>query len=265
MMTESKIILSKQYLKEYVLQFEKRYSETVFERQESGYIHNTVEWGSWIYECLKKNDTDGLIDALGSFRERYKPGRLSRENLRSTKNLVISLIATMSNMAAKERIVDNELALTAADVCIMMCEETRTHEDLLRNACAGLMKISDLMAEYREREFHPLVRQAKEYIYKHLHEEIQVQDIAQSLGVSPEHLSRTFHKAEGITLKNHILNERITRARNMLRFSDLKVSEIARYLAFSSQSHFAEVFRRETGKSPLEYRRDFSDEYVNKL
>ena len=34
MMTESKIILSKQYLKEYVLQFEKRYSETVFERQE---------------------------------------------------------------------------------------------------------------------------------------------------------------------------------------------------------------------------------------
>ncbi|MBQ6364065.1 MAG: helix-turn-helix transcriptional regulator [Lachnospiraceae bacterium] len=264
-MAESKIILSGDYLKKYVRQFEKRYSATVFERQESGYIHNTVEWGSWVYECLKKNDSEALIDALNSVSERYKPGRLSRETLRSSKNLVISLIATMSNMAAKERIVDNELALTAADVCIMMCEETTNHEDLLKNAYAGLLKISDLMAEYREREFHPLVRQAKEYIYKHLHEEIRVQDIAASLGVSPEHLSRTFHKAEGITLKKHILNERILRARNMLRFSDLKVSEIARYLAFSSQSHFADIFRRETGKTPSEYRRDFSDEYISRI
>ena len=264
-MAESRLIISGQYLKEYVQQFEKRYSETVFERQESGYIHNTVEWGSWVYECLKNNDTDGLIEAMNTVGERYRPGRLSRETLRSSKNLVISLIATMSNMAAKERIVDNELALTAADVCIMMCEETTNHEDLMKNACAGLMKISSLMAEYREREFHPLVREAKEYIYKHLHEEIHVYEIADSLGVSPEHLSRVFHKAEGISLKKHIINERISRARNMLRFSDLKVSEIARYLAFSSQSHFAETFRRETGKSPLEYRRDFSDEYVKKL
>ncbi len=264
-MNESKIVLSRQYMKNYVAQFEKRYSETVFERQESGFIHNTVEWGNWIYECLKTNDTDGLIDALSSVGSRYVLGRLSREDLRSSKNLVISLIATMSNMAAKERIVDNELALTAADVCIMMCEETTSREALLRNACAGLMKISDLMTEFRERESHPLVRQAKQYIYKHLHEDIQVQEIAGSLGVSPEHLSRIFHKAEGITLKKYLLSERVSRARNMLRFSDLKVSEIARYLAFSSQSHFAEVFRRETGKSPLEYRRDFSDEYVNKL
>ena len=264
-MSASGIILSREYMKKYVQEFEKRYSQTVFERQESGYIHNTVEWGNWVYECLKNNDEDGLIDALNTVAERYKPGRLSRESLRSGKNLVISLIATMTNMAAKERIVDNELALTAADVCIMMCEETATHEALLRNACAGLLKISDLMTEYREREYHPLARQAKDYIYKHLHEEIKVGQIAESLGVSPAHLSRTFHKAEGITLKKHILNERITRARNMLRFSDLKVSEIARYLAFSSQSHFAEIFRNETGKSPLEYRRDFSDEYVSRL
>lgn len=264
-MSDQKIILSKQYMKDYVQRFEKRYSSTVFMRQESGYIHNTVEWGSWMYECLKKNDTDAIIEALNAVSEKYNPGRLSKEDLRSSKNLVISLIATMSNMAAKERIVDNELALTAADVCIMMCEETTNREELLKNACAGLLKISDLMVQYREREFHPLVQQAKEYIYKHLHEEIRVQKIAESIGVSPEHLSRSFRRAEGITLKKHIINERISRARNMLRFSDLKVSEIARYLAFSSQSHFAETFRAETGKTPLEYRRDFSDEYIRRI
>ncbi len=258
-MSAQEIILSREYLDDFVRKFEKRYSKTVFERQESGYIHNTVEWGNWVYECLKRNDTDEIVSALNSVNVNYNPGRLSIDALRSSKNLVISLIATMSNLAARDRIVDNELALTAADVCISMCEETVTREELQRCAYAGLVKMSDLMKQYREREYHPIVKSAKEYVYKHLHQEMHIKDIASELGVSHEYLSRTFRKAEGITLKQYITGERIDRARNMLRFSSYSVSEIARFLAFSSQSHFAEVFRRETGKSPLEYRRDFSE------
>ena len=109
------------------------------------------------------------------------------------------------------------------------------------------------------------VKQAKEYIYKHLHEEIFIKDMAKALGISAEYLSRTFHKAEGITLKQYILDERIERAKNLLRFSDRSVSEIARYLAFSSSSHFADVFRKKTGKNPVRYRQDFSDAYIKRL
>ena len=118
------------------------------------------------------------------------------------------------------------------------------------------------MQSYREREYHYLAKQAKEYIFKHMHEEIRIKDIAASLHVSAEHLSRSFHAAEKITLKQYILEERIYRAKNLLRFSDISIAEISRYLAFSSQSHFSEVFRKFTGKSPLIYRQDFSDAYI---
>lgn len=252
-----KINLSSDYLNHYQKVFEKRYEKLVFERQENNYLHNSVEWGNWIYDCLKRNDTDNMINALNTVTDNYRPGKLSADDLRSKKNLIIGLISVLSNWAAKDRLVDNELVLTAADVCILMCEETTQYTELLQCAYAGLVKISDLMKQYRERQYHPLVKAAKEYIYQHLHDEIRLKDISAYLGVSPEHLSRTFHQAEGITLKQYITDERIHRARNLLRYSDYSITEIASYLAFSSPSHFTEIFKSVTGKTPTEYRRDF--------
>ena len=264
-MAEQEIRLSRKYLQDYVNRFEKAYSSVVFERQESGFLHNTSEWGEQVYGCLLRHDIDGMLEALNTVGRYYNPGKLSKEELRSSKNLIISLISVMVHFAVRDRVIDNELALTAADVCILLCEETGCREDLLRTAYAGLCKISDLMQDYREREYHYLVKQAKEYVYKHLHEEIFIKDMAGALGISAEYLSRTFHKAEGITLKQYILDERIERAKNLLRFSDRSVSEIARYLAFSSSSHFADVFRKKTGKNPARYRQDFSDAYIKRL
>lgn len=260
--TETKhgnLLLSKREMRGYVLRFDKAYNDLVFQRQEAGYLHNTAEWGSWIYDCLKRHDTDGIREALLKVNIDYQPGTLSREDLRSGKNLIVSLISVMVHFAVRDRIIDNELALTAADVCILLCEDTGSHEELLRTAYAGLCKISDLMQSYREREYHYLARQAKEYIFQHLHDEIRIKDMADALHVSAEHLSRTFHAAEKVTLKQYILEERVDRAKNLLRFSDITVAEISRYLAFSSQSHFAEIFKKYTGKSPTEYRQDYSD------
>mgnify|MGYP004642885721 FL=1 len=254
---QEKISLSRDYLDHYQKVFEKRYEKLAFERQENNYLHNSVEWGNWIYDCLKRNDTDNMIRALNTVTDDYHPGKLSADDLRSKKNLIIGLISVLSNWAAKDRLVDNELVLTAADVCILMCEETKHDTELLQCAYAGLVKISDLMKQFREQTYHPLVKAAKEYIYQHLHDEICLKDLSAYLGVTPEHLSRTFHHAEGITLKQYITEERIHRARNLLRYSDYSITEIASYLAFSSPSHFTEIFKSATGKTPTEYRRDF--------
>ncbi len=260
-MKKEKITLSKHYLQQYKSEFEKRYEKVVFERQENNYLHNSVEWGNWIYDCLKRNDIDNMIDALSTVTDNYHPGKLSADELRSKKNLFICLISVMSNLAVRDRLADNELVLTAADVCIMMCEETTNYTDLLQCAYAGLIKISDLMKEHQEHQYHPLIKNTKEYIYQHLHGEIKTCDIARRLGVTTEHLSRSFHQAEGITLKQYITEERINRARNLLRYSDYSITEIASYLCFSSPSHFSDIFKKNTGKTPSAYRRDFEENH----
>ena len=96
-------------------------------------------------------------------------------------------------------------------------------------------------------------------IYQHAHEPFTVGQLAKELGVSREYLSRTFKSVEGISLSEFIRNSRIKAAQKLLRYSERSVLEISRYLGFSSQSHFSAVFRSQTGRTPQEYRRDFSE------
>ncbi len=247
----------KSYLNTYLKQYNKVYEQLVFDRQEYSKLHNTVEWGNWIYECIKNNDIDEIINAVSSVEKKYTPGTLSSNELQSKKYLSIGLIFVIVNWAAHDRIIDNETILTVADVCILLCDESKSKDELVKNTYSALIIISNLIAEYKEKEYNPIVQYAKDYIYKNLHFRIHVTDIADSIGVSPEHLSRTFHHVEGISIKEYILEERINRARNLLKHSDYEISEIAEYLAFSSASHFASVFKKHTKKTPTEYRKDY--------
>jgi AraC-like DNA-binding protein len=57
---------------------------------------------------------------------------------------------------------------------------------------------------------------------------------------------------------NYILKTRIILAQDMLSKEKLSVAEISERCGFSSISYFCRVFKNETGKTPLEYRRHLS-------
>ena len=140
-----------------------------------------------------------------------------------------------------------------------LIEEAATVNDVICHAHASLYKLGDFIAEYRQRTYHPIVQQAKEYIHQHAHEPIRTGQLAQALGISREYLSRTFKAVEGISLCAFIRDNRIKTAKKLLRHSERSILDISRYLGFSSQSHFTESFKAETGTTPQEYRRIFRE------
>ena len=253
-----RVTVSEAYLDSYIQSFEQRFTQVQFLRQESGFLHNSFEWGYLIYESVKKNDKQELARLLNGEKP-FRYGVLSKEKLRSTKDLVICLISAIIQFAMLDRIVESELAFTAADVCIQLIEEAATVNDVICHAHASLYKLSDFIAEYRQRTYHPIVQQAKEYIHQHAHEPIRTGQLAQALGVSREYLSRTFKAVEGISLCAYIRDNRIKTAKKLLRHSERSILDISRYLGFSSQSHFTESFKAETGTTPQEYRRIFRE------
>ena len=93
--------------------------------------------------------------------------------------------------------------------------------------------------------------------FSHLHDKITMDDLAYETGCSPNYLSRLFKEHEGISPLQYILREKINRAKNLLVYSDYTYSEIATYLGFSSQSHLGKQFKKFTGYTLLEYRRNF--------
>lgn len=56
---------------------------------------------------------------------------------------------------------------------------------------------------------------------------------------------------------DYILLRKLEAARNMLKYSEYSYAEISAILAFSSQSHFCRIFKKETGYTPKEYRDRF--------
>ena len=182
------VCVSDSYLDAYIQSFEQRFTQVQFLRQESGFLHNSFEWGYLIYESVKKNDKQELTRLLNGEKS-FRYGVLSKEKLRSAKDLVICLISAIIQFAMLDRIVEAELAFTAADVCIQLIEEAETVNDVVCHAHASLYKLSDFIEEYRQRNYHPIVQQAKEYIHQHAHEPIRTGQLAQALGVSREKAS----------------------------------------------------------------------------
>ena len=78
--------------------------------------------------------------------------------------------------------------------------------------------------------------------------------MAEEFFFSRPYLSEKFKKETGQTLTDFILQEKTEEAKRLLRYSEKSLSAIAAYLAFSSQGHFARVFKKYAGVTPNDYR-----------
>lgn len=83
-----------------------------------------------------------------------------------------------------------------------------------------------------------------------LHDEMVI-DYAEKMR---RYLSRLFKKETGISVSAYIREQKIEIAKNLLRYSDYSMIDIANRLSFSSQSHFIQQFREAVGMTPKKYR-----------
>ncbi len=93
-----------------------------------------------------------------------------------------------------------------------------------------------------------------DYIYKHIHSRLTIEELADYANLSASYLSRLFKKELGISVSDYIREKKVEHAQNLLKYSNYTLIEIANYLSFSSESHFIQVFEKMTGKTPKKYR-----------
>jgi len=89
-----------------------------------------------------------------------------------------------------------------------------------------------------------------EYIDSHLQESIALEVLAEIAQLSVHHFARAFRQTLGIPPHNYIVQRRVEHAQQLLRSTDLPLSEIAIVAGFTDQSHLARHFRTITGVSP---------------
>jgi AraC family transcriptional regulator len=101
------------------------------------------------------------------------------------------------------------------------------------------------------------LRRVKELVLAKIGDDLGLDEMAQSVGLSTAHFARMFRKSTGETPHRFVLRQRIELAKAMLRAPDARVLDVAVACGFKTQQHFAQVFRDVCGVSPSDYRKDF--------
>jgi len=93
------------------------------------------------------------------------------------------------------------------------------------------------------------------YIDENFAQPLTLSSIAQKLYLTPSYVSHTFREKRQMTVTDYIMQVRIRRARELLRTTNLPISNIAINTGFLDSNYFTRVFRRLVGSSPSEYRK----------
>ena len=124
------------------------------------------------------------------------------------------------------------------------------------NAIASLLMVASSWRTSEARPFVPsAVRAARDYLHDHLFRDISLTELAQISGISKYHFIRAFRERFGLTPHAYQLQQRILRAKHLLRKQP--VVDVAHRCGFADQSHLHRVFRAFVGTTPGRYAQQF--------
>ncbi|MCM3626112.1 response regulator [Paenibacillus glycanilyticus] len=123
--------------------------------------------------------------------------------------------------------------------------------DYLRAIITRLLQVRN---QESEAGTHLLIAKLKAFIDNHLDEDLSLVRLAETVYLNPTYLSRLFKQQTGQGISEYTAELRLSRSCDLLKFSKLKIQEIALKVGFDSATSFGRFFKREINMTPQEYR-----------
>ena len=98
------------------------------------------------------------------------------------------------------------------------------------------------------------INQAIEFIYENYWKNFSLNEVAQAAHLSPYHFSRVFKAEVGQTPFEFLLDIKIEKAKELLRYEDKSITEICFECGFNTSSYFTRVFSKKVGLTPTAFR-----------
>ncbi|HWJ79607.1 MULTISPECIES: helix-turn-helix domain-containing protein [Bacillaceae] len=204
-------------------------------------------------EIIKEGRVEELKN-LPNIKEEEVASLLSKNSfIRSNKNHIITLI-TLVSRASIEGGLHDEIAFSLHDRFIQQVEEVNTIDETRELAKEVLYTFAVKVQQAKNERYSKTITTCKDYIYKHIYDDISHNDIANKAELSPKYLSVLFKKEVGITVSEYIQQTKIEEAKKLLIHSKTPISVICTMLNFNDQSYFTKVFKKVTGVTPKSYR-----------
>ena len=111
-----------------------------------------------------------------------------------------------------------------------------------------------VLTDHRQSE---RLQEVKEFLRSHYEEKISLDDLAGRFFINKYYLTRLFRRQYGTTISDYIFELRLSKAKQLLRFSSFSLDEIARQCGFYDLAYFSRQFKKAEGISPSAFRKQW--------
>lgn len=195
-------------------------------------------------DSIKDMDREKIEENIMNYKSRYSEGKnivqemiivLSRTALRKLENIeIISSIRNKYDRYLGQASIENPW-------------------DILQDFCFECIDEYEKVLQANRGE---LIDNINMYIKLHYRENLSLSQIADEFYISPNYLSSLFNEKNHISLSDYIQNLRIEDAKTYLRTTKMKVSDIGKKVGCRNNSYFVNIFKKNVGLTPNEYRKN---------
>ncbi len=224
---------------------------------EQDFVHRQQNDELLFYSQVASGDIDAIAENCrqNRFMDKEGVGVLSKDPVLNLKYHFIVTAALVSRICT-ENGMEMEMSFRLSDHYIQRLDYLFTLDEIEQWHNKMILDYTRRMQVLRQNAaLSRPISECINYIYAHIKERITIEDLADFTGNSASYISRLFKSEMGISPSDYIRKVKIDKAKNLLRFSDFSMVEIASYLSFSSQSHFIKLFSEETNLTPKKYRK----------
>lgn len=175
--------------------------------------------------------------------------KLNRETMRSIQHDYMQVIYAI---LYDHDVQAHELFSDAPSQKLYQASESSVF-DMMKWASYITSKTFQYIKESREAD--TIVDRLKRFIGENYMKRLTRDDIASSVYLSPDYVSKIFRNETGQYIKDYMTELRIEKAKQLLREGKMNISEVANSVGFDNFSYFSTIFKKVTGVSPSEYKR----------
>ncbi|MCR5323806.1 MAG: response regulator [Lachnospiraceae bacterium] len=123
---------------------------------------------------------------------------------------------------------------------------------------AFILGVREMGEMTEETSSSPIINEAKLYMSQHFTEpSLMLQDVAKAVNMSNSRFSTVFSQQGGQTFTEYLIYLRLNKAKELLRRTDHKSSQIAFEVGYNDAHYFSYIFKKNTGMTPSEYRQQY--------
>lgn len=208
-----------------------------------GQVAKWEKKGTWRGYALMFKDEFLPYHSPINFLQQYPFFNINETNLLSIDEVTFETISTHYKQILKEQAHPNAFS-----------------EEIMRSNLQSILWLARRVYEQKkgntaaQRGRDGIAAQFQYLVNEYFLEKHTVEEYAQLLNITPNHLSQTIRQATGNTAKSIISERRLNEAKYLLTYTREDIAEIAFYLHFPEATHFTKFFKKASGQTPLNYR-----------